>query len=68
MAVPLRRWPPGGEAFGPAALWDVLRARDPETLLLAALRQRLGGRDATLHASGREAMRVAGHSTARLMK
>lgn len=58
-ALALRRWPPGGEAFGPAALWTALRARDPEALLVEALRAALGGARPTLHASGREAMRVA---------
>ena len=59
MAAALRRWPPGGEAFGPAALWVAARARDPEGELRAALRARLAGAEVTLHASGREAMRVA---------
>ena len=59
MAMPARRWPPGGEAFTPADLWDAARAGDPERELRDALRRRLGCADATLHASGREAMRVA---------
>ncbi|HEX5065489.1 MAG TPA: DegT/DnrJ/EryC1/StrS family aminotransferase [Myxococcota bacterium] len=57
--MPARRWPPGGEAFTPADLWGAARVGDPERELRDALRRRLGCGDATLHASGREAMRVA---------
>jgi dTDP-4-amino-4,6-dideoxygalactose transaminase len=58
MASALRHWPPGGEAYSASALWAALRTPDPEAELLGALRGLLGRR-ATLHASGREAMRVA---------
>ena len=59
MALGVRRWPPGGEAFSAGALWDSVRVRDPERILRDGLRRQLAGAEVTLYASGREALRVA---------
>jgi dTDP-4-amino-4,6-dideoxygalactose transaminase len=55
----LTRLPPGGDSIG----WDVCRAvlalEDPEARIREHLEARFGGSPVTLHASGREALRVA---------
>jgi dTDP-4-amino-4,6-dideoxygalactose transaminase len=53
-----RRWPPAGGALPLAALAAALRTREPQRELLEGLGRRLRGAQLTLHASGREALRV----------
>ncbi len=53
------RLPPGGSPIGWGASWSALRVREPERAVREALRSRLGAEVVTLHASGREALRVA---------
>jgi perosamine synthetase len=52
------RLPAGGESISGATLW-ALRTRDPACALRDELQRRLGAETVTLHASGREALRVA---------
>lgn len=59
MASGLLRWPPAGAAVSRVDLWTAWRGRDPARELTAGLQRRLGGAPLTLHASGREALRVA---------
>jgi len=58
MRARLTRLPPGGESVGRAAI-RALRIRDPARVLCDELQGRLGAEVVTLHASGREALRVA---------
>jgi dTDP-4-amino-4,6-dideoxygalactose transaminase len=59
MAHRLVRVPPVGGAIGWTEGWATLRTRHPGKAIEAGLRQRLGAQAITLHASGREALRVA---------
>ena len=60
------RLPPAGDAIRWSEGWAVLRVRDPARALAEGLRELLGAEAVTLHASGREALRVAlaQHATA----
>lgn len=58
-ALALSRFAPGGSPIPLRALRRVLARGNAETELCAGLAQRVGARSVTLHASGREAMRVA---------
>jgi perosamine synthetase len=58
-AAALSRFAPGGSPIPLRALGRVLAGRDAEAELCAGLAQRVGAREVTLHASGREALRVA---------
>ena len=58
-AMGLSRAAPGGSPIPLRALRRVLARGDAEAELCAGLVQRVGARSVTLHASGREAMRVA---------
>lgn len=53
------RLPPGGTSIRAAEILDAIRGDEPGETLRAELRQGLAAEDITLHASGREAMRVA---------
>jgi dTDP-4-amino-4,6-dideoxygalactose transaminase len=56
------RLPPGGGRIGRGRSWAALRVRDPDRTVREELCARLGAGVVTLHASGREALRVAlGH-------
>lgn len=55
----LTRLAPGGGPIGWGESWAALRVRDPGRRLRDELRARLGAEAVTLHASGREALRVA---------
>lgn len=59
MPLGLTRLPPGGSSIGMEARRSPLRVRDPGRVVREELRERLGSGDVTLHASGREALRVA---------
>jgi dTDP-4-amino-4,6-dideoxygalactose transaminase len=59
MARRFTRLPPAGGAIGWAEAWAALRVRDPAEALQSGLRELLGAEAVTLHASGREALRVA---------
>lgn len=54
-----RRLPPGGSAISLAEARRAAGLSDPEGLLRGGLAERLGGAALTLHASGREGLRVA---------
>ena len=59
MREQLTRLPPGGSPISASSLLRVLRGRHAADTLRRALSDRLGPRAITLHASGREALRVA---------
>jgi hypothetical protein len=54
-----RRSPPGGAPIGLASLRELLGGRELEAVLRRALAQLVGCEEISLHASGREALRVA---------
>ena len=53
------RLAPGGSPISASSLLAVVRNRHPEQTLRRGLADHFGGRTLTLHASGREALRVA---------
>lgn len=59
MARRFTRLPPAGGAIGWGEAWAALRLEDPRRALESGLRELLGVEAVTLHASGREALRVA---------